>query len=139
MNARTEKLLQQAGKYLGLNKLTLALEVYLKVHEMEPQDTTIVNNIGDLYFRLDNKPNALKWYSKLAEKFELREQGSNAIAVYRKILKLSPDDERTIELLASLYVRLKQIQNAKSLYQSLAALKMAANDPVHSRNPKEDM
>ena len=130
MNARTEKLLQQAGKYLGLNKLTLALEVYLKVHEMEPQDTTIVNNIGDLYFRLDNKPNALKWYSKLAEKFELREQGSNAIAVYRKILKLSPDDERTIELLASLYVRLKQIQNAKSLYQSLAALKMAANDQV---------
>jgi tetratricopeptide (TPR) repeat protein len=90
MNPKTDKLLQQAGKYITLGKLTLALEQYLKIQETEPDDTTIVNTIGDLYVRLDDKDNALLWYHKLAEAFEYRELHSNAMATYRKILKLSP-------------------------------------------------
>src|SRR4030095_14254768 len=72
MNPKTDKLLQQAGKYIALGKLTLALEQYLKIQESEPDDTTIVNTIGDLYVRLDDKDNALLWYHKLAEGFEYR-------------------------------------------------------------------
>src|SRR5688572_793003 len=80
MNPKTDKLLQQAGKYITLGKLTLALEQYLKIQESEPDDTTIINTIGDLYVRLDDKDNALFWYHKLAEAFEYRELHSNAMA-----------------------------------------------------------
>ena len=59
MDTKTSKHLQQAGKYVRLGKLTLALEQYLKIHELEPEDTTILNNIGDLYVRLDDKENAI--------------------------------------------------------------------------------
>lgn len=124
MNPKTDKLLQQAGKYIALGKLTLALEQYLKIQEAEPDDTTIVNTIGDLYVRLDDKDNALLWYHKLAEAFEHRELHSNTMATYRKILKLSPKNQEAIALLAQLCERQGQPQNAKTHYQMLAKLKM---------------
>ena len=124
MNPKTDKLLQQAGKYIALGKLTLALEQYLKIQESEPDDTTIVNTIGDLYVRLDDKDNALLWYHKLAEGFEYRELHSNAMATYRKILKLSPKNQEAMTLLAQLCERQGQTQNAKTHYQMLSKLKL---------------
>jgi len=132
MNPKTDKLLQQAGKYIALGKLTLALEQYLKIQEAEPDDTTIINTIGDLYVRLDDKANALLWYGKLAEAFEYRELHSNAMATYRKILKLSPKNQEAITLLAQLCERQGQIQNAKTHYQLLAKLKIGLNDHVEA-------
>ncbi|MCI0419928.1 MAG: hypothetical protein L0387_06775 [Acidobacteria bacterium] len=132
MNPKTDKLLQQAGKYIVLGKLTLALEQYLKIHESEPDDTTIVNTIGDLYVRLDDKDNALVWYHKLAEAFEYRELHSNAMATYRKILKLSPKNQEAMTLLAQLCERQGQAQNAKTHYQMLAKLKMGLNEYAES-------
>ena len=71
MNPKTDKLLQQAGKYIALGKLTLALEQYLKIQESEPDDTTIVNTIGDLYVRLDDKDNALVVVSQIGRGFRI--------------------------------------------------------------------
>ena len=124
MNPKTDKLLQQAGKYIALGKLTLALEQYLKIQESEPDDTTIINTIGDLYVRLDDKDNALFWYHKLAEAFEYRELHSNAMATYRKILKLSPKNQEAMTLLAQLCERQGQTQNAKTHYHMLSKLKL---------------
>src|SRR5436309_2276396 len=123
MDPKTNKILQQAGKYILLGKLTLALEQYLKIHALEPEDTTIVNTIGDLYVKLDDKDNALIWYQKLAETFEFRQLHSNAMATYRKILKLSPKNQEAMMRLAQLYERQKQIPNAKAQYQLIASQK----------------
>jgi tetratricopeptide (TPR) repeat protein len=120
MDSKTSRYLQQAGKYVMLGKLTLALEQYLKLHEMKPDDTTILNNIGDLYVRLDDKENALVWYTKLAETFAFRQQLPNAVATYRKILKLVPKDQEAIMQLALLYERQEEKNSARSLYQMLA-------------------
>ena len=128
MDPKTNKILQQAGKYILVGKLALALEQYLKIHDLEPEDTTIINTIGDLYVRLDEKENALTWYHKLAEKFEYRELHSNAMATYRKILKLSPKNQGAMTLLAQLYDRQEQVQNAKMQYHMLAKLKMSLNE-----------
>ena len=132
MNPKTDKLLQQAGKYIALGKLTLALEQYLKIQDVEPDDTTIVNTIGDLYVRLNDKDNALLWYHKLAEAFEYRELHSNAMATYRKILKLSPKNQEAMMLLAQLCERQGQTQNAKTHYQMLAKLKMGLSNPAEA-------
>ena len=105
MDSKTSKYLQQAGKYVMLGKLTLALEQYLKIHESQPEDTTILNTIGDIYVRLDDKENGRVWYSKLAEAFVYRQLLSNAMATYRKILKLFPKDHEVIMQLALLSER----------------------------------
>ena len=47
--ASVEKFIQQAGKFIQMGKLAHALEQYLKAHKTNPEDTTIVNTIGDVY------------------------------------------------------------------------------------------
>ena len=70
MDSKTNKLLQQAGKYVLLGKLSLALEEYLKIYELDSEDTTIMNMIADLYSRMEVREEALQWYHRLAETFE---------------------------------------------------------------------
>jgi hypothetical protein len=53
MDYTTDKLIQQAGRFIQLGKLNNALEQYLKANRLNPSDTTIVNTIGDLYVRLE--------------------------------------------------------------------------------------
>ncbi len=132
MDPKTNRLLQQAGKYILLGKLNLALEQYLKLSEMEPEDTTIINTIGDLYVRLDDKENALLWYQKLAETFKYRELHSNATATYRKILKLSPKNQEAMMQLAQLYERQGEKALAKSQYQMIAKIEMSLGKNDHA-------
>jgi tetratricopeptide (TPR) repeat protein len=128
MDTKTNKLLQQAGKYILLGKLSLALEYYLRIHQLEPEDTTIMNTIGDLYVKLENREEALAWYQKLAETFECRELYSNATATYRKILKLSPKSRDAMTRLAQLHERQGQIANAKLQYKMIANLLMSLGE-----------
>src|SRR5215471_11481882 len=100
MERKAQKLLKQAGKLVTLGKLTVALEEYLKVHELEPEESTIMSTIADLYTRLENKEKALLWYSKLAEAFESRKLTLNAIATYKRILKIAPKNQEALFCLA---------------------------------------
>jgi tetratricopeptide (TPR) repeat protein len=120
MEPKTNKLLQQAGKFVTLGKLTVALEQYLKIHELEPGDSTIINTIADLYTRLENKDEALLWYSKLAETFECRELTLNAIATYKKILKISPKHREAMVRLAHLYEHSGKNAEAKRHFKIIA-------------------
>ena len=120
MNPKTSKLLEQAGKYVRLGRFTLALEQYQNLHQSEPEDTTIINTIGDLYDRLGDKQEASHWYLKLGETFEARELFANAIAAYKKILRFSPKNPEALQRLAQLYARLGQGISAKPLYQIVA-------------------
>jgi Flp pilus assembly protein TadD len=120
MDSKTNKMLQLAGKYVLLGKMSLALEEYLKIHELEPEDTTIMNTIADLYNRMEAREEALEWYTRLAECFECREMSANAIAAYRKVLKLAPKNLEAMSRLASLYERQGQIPNARLQYKIMA-------------------
>jgi tetratricopeptide (TPR) repeat protein len=93
MDTRTDKLTQQAGKFIQQGKFSHALEQYLKAHQLNPGETTILNMIGDLYVRLGKKTEALLWYHKLADALRSQDLRSNASAAYKKILKLSPEDQ----------------------------------------------
>ena len=70
MDTRTDKLIQQAGKFIQQGKFSHALEQYLKAHQLNPGETTILNMIGDLYLRLGKEAEALLWYHKLADALE---------------------------------------------------------------------
>jgi tetratricopeptide (TPR) repeat protein len=144
MERKAQKLLKQAGKFVTLGKLTAALDEYLKVHELEPDEPTIINTIADLYTRLENKEKALLWYSKLAEAFESRELTLNAIATYKRILKISPKNQEALLCLARLYERTGKIDEAKRhlkiISDQMVALghydqALATCQKVHSLDP----
>jgi tetratricopeptide (TPR) repeat protein len=117
MNSKTHELFQRASKLIYMGKLTLALEQYLKIHELEPEETTVITTIGDLYLRLGKGNDALFWYQKVAVILESRELVSNAIAIYKKILKFSPQNQAVMARLAELY---GQTTKAKHLYKLIA-------------------
>jgi len=118
--SKTDKLLEQAGKYVSLGKLKLALEQYLKIQELEPDQTTVVNMIGDIYLRLNQKGEALLYYQKLAELFEWQDKLLQAAAAYKKGLQLIPDNPDIPLRLAQLYERSGHSADAKHQYKMIA-------------------
>jgi len=121
MDATTDKLIQQAGRFIQVGKLSLALEPYLKAHKLNPGDTTIVNMIGDLYARLGKEAEALLWYHRLADTLRSQELFSNASAAYKKILKLSFQNRGVMTALAELYERQGLVAKANEQYRLIAA------------------
>ena len=98
MDSATDKLILQAGKFVQLGKLGYALDKYMKAHQLNPEEhDDLVNTIGDLYGRLGKEAEALLWYHRLAETLRSQELFSNATAVYKKILKLSPENRGVLD------------------------------------------
>jgi len=114
MNPKSSELLQQAGKYLLLGNLSLALQQYQCLHESEPDETTIINTIGDLYVRLGDKNEALRWYIKLGDTFETQKLFANAIATYKRILKFCPKNPTALQRLAQLSAQLGYAVSART-------------------------
>ena len=121
MDSATDKLMLQAGKFVQQGKLGHALDKYMKAHQLNPGDTTIVNTIGDLYGRLGKEAEALLWYHRLAETLRSEELFSNATAVYKKILKLSPENRGVLTALAESYEKQKLAGQANQQYKLVAA------------------
>jgi tetratricopeptide (TPR) repeat protein len=121
MDTRTDKLIQQAGKFIQQGKFSHALEQYLKAHQLNPGETTVLNVIGDLYVRLGKETEALLWYHKLADVLRSQELLSNASVAYKKILKLSPEDQDAMTALAKLYEEQGLGAKANQQYRLVAA------------------
>ena len=77
--------------------------------------------IGDLYVRLGKETEALLWYHKLADALRSQDLWSNASAAYKKILKLSPEDQHAMTALAKLYEEQGLGAKANQQYRLLAA------------------
>jgi Flp pilus assembly protein TadD len=120
MDTRADKLIQQAGKFIQQGKFSHALEQYLKAHQLNRRETTILNMIGDLYVRLGKETEALLWYHKLAHALRSQDLWSNACAAYKKILKLSPKDHDAMNALAKLYEEQGLGAKANQQYRLLA-------------------
>ena len=87
------KVVRAAEKYLTQGKILPAITEYRKITAEEPGDFTALNMLGDLYVRVDHKQEAIECFSRIAEHY--REQGFNlkAIAMFKKIQRLEPDDQ----------------------------------------------
>lgn len=120
MESKMNHLIQKAGKDLFLGKPALALEQYLKIHELDSEDYTVINTVADLHAQIGDVTRALEWYEKLVAVYERQGLLANATAAYRKILKMAPDHKRAMIRLAELYELQGQISNAKLQYKLCA-------------------
>ncbi len=85
--------LRNAEKLLRQGRLDDAITLYQKVVEKGPDDWAAANALGDLYVRAGSIEDAAAQYARIADHF--LEEGflPKAVALYKKILRIRPDDE----------------------------------------------
>jgi tetratricopeptide (TPR) repeat protein len=121
------KAIEAAQKLVSANKLKEAVAEYQKIHKEEPKDQNVLNALGDLYARMNSIPDALTYYTKLADIYVGDGFLVRGIAMYKKISKLDAANTTAMERLADLYTMQGLMTDARAQYLALAEACLKTN------------
>ncbi len=114
------KTLQLADKLFKQGKIEAAIKEYQKIIEVKPDDLEVRRIIGDLFLKLNKLPEAFKQFEWISD-FYLKEGFfTKAIAMYKRITRLDPQNESVSFKLADLYSKQGLTIEAKQIYLELA-------------------
>jgi len=114
------KHLEAAQKCIGQGKIPQAIAEYKAILAVEPTDQVTLMTVGDLFVRANDLSQATEYFEKLAAAFLDEGFTSKAIAIYKKIAKLAPDQIEPLEKLADLYVQQGVMSEARPIYIQMA-------------------
>jgi len=117
--ASKEKILGTAQKFLQKNNLARAIKEYLKVVEMDPKDVRSRQKLAELYSRTSKIEEALTQYAAVAAYYSENTFYLKAIAVYKQMQKLAPENSSYTFQLAHLNEQQGLIGNALAEYRLL--------------------
>ncbi len=120
------KLAEAAQKYLQQGKVPQAIAEYQQILKHEPKDQVILMTVGDLFVRQGETFQAIEYFERLAQIFLNDGFTTKAIAIYKKVAKLAPEESRPLERLAELYVQQGVLSEARPLYLQLAEVHLKA-------------
>jgi tetratricopeptide (TPR) repeat protein len=122
------KVLSAAEKHVQQGKLQNAIGEYEKVAKEDPKDLTVLNTIGDLYARLGQPERATAFFRRVGDAYAADGFTVKAIAMYKKLTKLTPHSIDGLQKLAELYTQQGLYNDARQQYVALADHWMRAND-----------
>ncbi len=120
------KHIDAAQKYLQQGKMSQAIAEYQQILKHEPKDQVTLMTLGDLFVRQGETFQALEYFERLAKIFLNDGFTTKAIAIYKKVAKLAPEETRPLERLAELYVQQGVLSEARPLYLQLAEVHLKA-------------
>jgi len=126
------KHIEAAQRYLSQGKLPQAIAEYQQILKHETKDQVTLMTLGDLFVRQGETFQALEYFERLAQIFQNDGFTTKAIAIYKKIAKLAPEEVRPLERLAELYVQQGVLSEARPLYLRLAELQLKAGRQQHA-------
>jgi tetratricopeptide (TPR) repeat protein len=109
-----------AEKHIKRGRLDEAIAEYRKLLTGDDQDIAIRNILGDLYIKADNKKKAVEEFERIAAFYEDKGLYSKAIAIYKRIKRLIPDNIDSSKRLAELYRDQGFSSEAKTEFLNLA-------------------
>ncbi|HEY2121544.1 MAG TPA: tetratricopeptide repeat protein, partial [Candidatus Acidoferrum sp.] len=121
------KYVEAAQKLLNQGKVAQAIAEYQQILKYEPRDQVTLMTIGELYIRQGETFQAIDYFERLAQLFVSDGFLTKAIAVYKRIAKLAPEEIRPLEKLADLYVQQGVMSEARPLFLQLAELHLKNN------------
>jgi tetratricopeptide (TPR) repeat protein len=116
------KYVEAAQKLLNQGKVPQAIAEYQQILKYEPKDQVTLMTIGELYIRQGETHQAIDYFERLAQLFVGDGFLTKAIAVYKRIAKLAPEEIRPLEKLADLYVQQGVMSEARPLFLQLAEM-----------------
>jgi tetratricopeptide (TPR) repeat protein len=122
MSARSDRVrvIEQAEKHVRAGRVKDAIAEYEKLALTDPQDVGTLNIIGDLYIRLGHNDRAVGFFLKVAEEYERRGLFSQALAIYKKIHKLDPENVDYALKLGDLFSQQGFLPDAKNVFMAVA-------------------
>ncbi len=121
------KNVEAAQKLLNQGKVSQAIAEYQNILKFEPRDQVTLMTIGELYIRQGETFQAIDYFERLAQIFVGDGFLTKAIAVYKRIAKLAPEEIRPLEKLADLYVQQGVMSEARPLFLQLAEIHLKNN------------
>ncbi len=128
------KALENALKFLNQGKVAQAIGEYQLILRNDPKDQATLMTVGDLFARQGDMPQAVEYFERLAHVYLNDGFNSKAIAIYKKIAKLAPNELAPLERLADLYVQQGVLSEARPLFLQIAEAHLKAN---HSQKAVE--
>lgn len=123
-----EAALKSAEKALRQGRIDAAIVEYVKVVEAQPRDWNSANALGDLYVRGNQLDKGLQQFTRIADHLAAEGFYPKAAAVFKKILKLKPDDEYALLQSGDLAARQGTLADAKQYFQTVADRRKARGD-----------
>jgi tetratricopeptide (TPR) repeat protein len=127
MGYNKSKNVEAAQKLLNQGKVAQAIAEYQQILKFEPRDQVTLMTIGELYIRQGETFQAIEYFERLAQLFVSDGFLTKAIAVYKRIAKLAPEEIRPLEKLADLYVQQGVMSEARPLFLQLAEIHLKNN------------
>jgi tetratricopeptide (TPR) repeat protein len=123
-----EDTLKKAEKALRQGRIDAAIAEYVRVVEDQPRDWNTANTLGDLYVRAGQPDKAAGQYIRIADHFAREGFYPKAAALYKKILKIRPNDEAAQLQLAEVSARLGLLVDAKTYFTALIQSRRSRGD-----------
>ena len=121
------KNVEAAQKLLNQGKVAQAIAEYQNILKYEPRDQVTLMTVGELHIRQGETFQAIDYFERLAQIFVGDGFLTKAIAVYKRIAKLAPEEIRPLEKLADLYVQQGVMSEARPLFLQLAEVHLKQN------------
>jgi pilus assembly protein FimV len=121
------KALESALKFLNQGKVAQAIGEYQQILRHDPKDQATLMTVGDLFARQGDMSQAIEYFERLAQVYLSDGFNSKAIAIYKKIAKLAPQELAPLERLADLYVQQGVLSEARPLFLQIAEAHLKAN------------
>jgi tetratricopeptide (TPR) repeat protein len=120
--------LRNAEKLIRQGKLEAGIAEYVRIVEDAPGDWNAKNILGDLYARVGKTDKAVEQFGEIAN--NLIEEGSTAKAgaLYKKILKLKPDNEQALIQVAEILKNQGLYADARAHLNALVELRRTKGD-----------
>ena len=123
-----EAALKSAEKAIKQGRVDAAIAEYTKVVEAQPRDWNTANALGDLFVRSNQIEKGVQQYTRIADHLAGEGFYPKAAALYKKILKIRPDDEYAIFQSGDLAARQNKLVDAKQFFTQLAERRKARGD-----------
>jgi tetratricopeptide (TPR) repeat protein len=120
--------LRNAEKLLRTGKLEPAIAEYLRVVEAQPQDWNTANILGDLYVRAGQSDKAVAQFARIADSLSRDGFFPKAAALYKKIIKIRPDDEHALLQAGEMAANQRVLVDARTYLNTVADLRLARGD-----------
>ena len=120
--------LKNAEKAIKLGKVDAAIAEYVKVVEAQPRDWNTANALGDLYVRANQPVKAVQQYTRIADHLAGEGFYPKAAALFKKILKIRPDDEYAILQSGDLAAKTGKLVEARQFFDQVQQKRQKKGD-----------